>query len=337
MKTITEMKKALNAAIKALNEALSTEKNEAITKRLEAIDKDCKTLNDAIFHARLAELMALDTDDHAAMFNAWLDDRTVPTYSVKQSAKDGDYSLKEKAAGQKTSRHIFLTDLELAYQTKHGTKHADGTVEPDTSLTLCKSKRYYRMLAYFTHNLAVALGEELSAECGKDRHAVVPKMMVGNADEAKEMDFSGTSIGELQKQLNCIVEEILPATMTLKMNRADVRAIQQAYTREKHLEFTGKTEKQVLDNIIDAIQTRRANIRYVVNSKADCHKEGRPSGDRTEKQEADVSRASDREHENQQPEQPKTEKPKTPKKTSKKTDAATTAPIGLDKKDTTTK
>lgn len=247
-----------------LNAVHSTMTAAQVEKAVTAIKEAVKAENAAAVDIRAIQLVKMD--DQAQMFTDYINDPAVPVVRLAQSKTTGEYKL---TLGK---RHISFAKLEATYQRINGTKHADGTVDPDKSKTLTQSKRYAAMLSYFADNLTRLIAGDLS-ENGSKKKVSVPSLTAGTADQRKEYDFTGSSINALESQLNAIVSTILPADMVVKMKRVDVRALKQAATKEKLLDFTMKNEADLLARIFAAVKVRMNDDVYKLTSNAKAHKE----------------------------------------------------------------
>lgn len=247
-----------------LNAVHSTMTAAQVEKAVTVIKEAVKAENAAAVDLRAVQLVKMD--DRAQMFVAYINDPTVSIVKLAQSKTTGEYKLTPD------KRQISFAKLETTYQRINGTKHADGTVDPDRSKTLTQSKRYAAMLSYFADNMTRLIAGDLS-ENGSKKKVSVPSLTAGTADQRKEYDFTGSSINALESQLNAIVSTILPADMVVKMKRVDVRALKQAATKEKLLDFTMKNETDLLAHIFAAVKVRMNDDVYKLTSNAKAHKE----------------------------------------------------------------
>lgn len=236
-------------SISELVEALNAENNVAAAdKFLAALNEGIKAENKATIASAVESFVKSAEASPVDFFRSFIADPFVKVKRVKKDNKSGEYSLVDAV------RQISFAEVENAYGNAH------------KGQTLAQSKRYVGMIAHFTHNLHANLCGALSEEGQK---VTVKKF---NGQQVEEYDFTGTSIGKLQTQLNAIVSTILPEGMTIQMVKADVRAIMAAHQTEKFMEFTTAAEKKVLNQIFGAMRIRMAGNAYVVNSKAACHK-----------------------------------------------------------------
>lgn len=198
------------------------------------------------------------------MFIEYINNPFVKLVRVKENAKTKEHELTA------SKKQIPFSRLEAAYQAEGCPVLADGKIDSDLSKTLAQSKRYHAMLAYFVDNLTRNIAGDLSENTKK---VSVPKLTAGNDAERKEYDFSGNSINALETQLNAIVATILPENMTVKMMRTDVKALKQAATTEKFMQFSMSNEGRILNKIFSAIEIRMNNKAYTLTSKAKAHKQ----------------------------------------------------------------
>ena len=236
-------------SISEMLEALNAETNVAAADKLfSALNETIKAENKEIIESAVESFVKSAETDPADFFRAFIADPFVNIKRVKKDNKSGEYSVVDAV------RQVSFAEVETAYGKAH------------KGQTLAQSKRYVGMIARFTHNLHASLCGALSEEGQK---VTVRKF---NGQKAEEYDFTGTSIGKLQAQLNAIVSTILPDGMTIQMVKADVRAIMAAHQTEKFMEFTTAAEKKVMNQIFGAMRIRMAGKAYTVNSKALCHK-----------------------------------------------------------------
>lgn len=236
---------SINEMIEALNAETDVATHD---KLLATLNEVVKAENKATIASAVESFVKSAEVAPTDFFRAFIADPFVNVKRVKKDNKSGEYSVVD------TVRQISFSEVESAYGNAH------------KGQTLAQSKRYVGMIARFTHNLHANLCGELSEEGAK---VTVRKY---NGQAVEEHDFNGTSIGKLQSQLNSIVSTILPEGMTIKMVKADVRALMRAHQTEKFMEFTTAAEKKVMNQIFGAMRTRMAGKAYVVHSKALCHK-----------------------------------------------------------------
>lgn len=274
MKTNTNTAtKSAAMLVEELNAIRNTATGDDIAAKVAAIQEQVNKENAAATAERAVELVTMT--DRVEMFREFINNPTVPSVRFFHDKKSGEYRL---ISGKK---QLSFTKLEAAFQRLNGTKHEDGSVTPDKSATLTRSKRYAAMLSYFVDNLTRSIAGDLSH---KPKAVHVPALTYGTEDERKELDFSKNTPGALEFQLNAIVKAILPEGLTITMNKTDVRALKQAATKEKLMEFTMNTEAAFLLKIFSAMKVRMNDAAYVLNSKAKAHKvkEDKPADPKAE-------------------------------------------------------
>lgn len=277
----------LDQMVESLNAIRTTGSGAEIQEAINGINAACKAQTTENIQKRVDAILALEAD-RVAMFTDFINNPMAETVRLKQDIKTGEYALTN---GEK---QISFMQLESAFQKLHGTKHADGSVEADTEKTLAQSKRYYAMLAYFVDNLMRNIAGDLSEQAKKVN---VPTLTT-KQDRPADYDFSGSSLSALESQLRAIVNTILPADMSVKMLKVDVKALKQAATTEKVMKFTMANESRMMDKIFAAIRIRMNDEAYELASKAKAHKPAKEkltmneSG--SEKQEEAMSHVAER-------------------------------------------
>lgn len=277
----------LDQMVESLNTIRTTGSGADIQKALDGINAACKAQTTENIQKRVDAILALEAD-RVAMFTDFINNPMAKTVRLKQDAKTGEYALTN---GEK---QISFMQLESAFQKRHGTKHADGSVEADTEKTLAQSKRYYAMLTYFVDNLMRNIAGDLSEQA---KEVNVPTLTT-KQDKPADYDFSGSSLSALEGQLRAMVNTILPADMSVKMLKVDVKALKQAATTEKVMKFTMANESRMMNKIFAAIRIRMDDEAYELTSKAKAHKPAKEkltmneSG--SEKQEEAMSHVAER-------------------------------------------
>lgn len=279
--------KTLDQLVEELNTIRTTGNGADIQKAIDIISSACKEQTEKNVQERICTILALESD-RANMFINFINNPMAASVRLKQDAKTGEYAL---TSGEK---QISFMQLEKAFQMLHGTKHADGSVEADTSKTLAQDKHYYAMLTYFVDNLTRNIAGDLSEQVKK----VSAPALTSKEEKPTEYDFSGMSINALEAQLNILVSTILPAAMSVKMRRVDVKALKQAATTEKMMKFRMNDEGRMLNKIFAAVRIRMNDEAYELTSKAKAHKEAKPHLTANEanslEQETKMSKVSER-------------------------------------------
>lgn len=249
-------------AIKAENDS---SKRDALVQSLR---ESVKAENDETIKVTVEAFAHSAAQNVTAFFDAFLADATVGVKKVVQDAKTMEWKVTD---ARKT---IAFTEVEKVYRQENSNK------------SLARSMHYVGLTARFLHNLYVFICSSLSEESKK------VAMAKYNGPEITEADFAKVSKTQLHKQLQAIVDEILPEGYSLKMNRADVNALILAFTRNKELNFKTVNEAVLLRNIFAAMRTRKAGNSYSVESKAACHKA--KESNQTPAQEEKTSKIPDR-------------------------------------------
>ena len=236
--TITELLEAINA------EPNAAEKDAMVQTLREKVkadnDEHVKIAVEAFAHAAAADL--------TTFFDCFLTDASVSVKKVSQDAKTMEWKVTD---ARKT---IAFAEVEKVFR------------QENHNQPLARSMHYVGLTARFLHNLYVFTCTTLSEDSQK------VAMAKYNGPAITEADFAKASKTQLQKQLQAIVDEVLPEGYVLKMNRVDVNALILAFTRNKELNFKTVNEAALLRNIFAAMRTRKAGRAYSVESKAACHK-----------------------------------------------------------------
>lgn len=236
-------------SISELVEAIKTENDSTIKDTMvQALREKVKADNDANIKVAVETFAHYAAQNVTAFFDAFLTDATVGVKKVSQDAKTMEWKVTD---ARKT---ISFTEVEKVFRQENGSK------------SLARSMHYVGLTARFLHNLYVFTCSALSEDAKK------VAMSKYNGPAITEADFAKASKSQLHKQLQAIVDEILPEGYVLKMNRADVNALILAFTRNKELDFKTVNEAALLRSIFAAMRTRKAGRSYSVESKAACHK-----------------------------------------------------------------
>lgn len=257
-----------------------------------AMDEVLKDENKALVKSAVETFVNQYSREESAFWTAFINApfATVYKLSENEEAEDGErYSLTS------SKRRILFSQVDKVYAEKHNGQ------------TMAQAKHYPRLIARFTDNLYRHECGNLSDGAG-EKSAVIRVAYNGNKSEDKtaEVDFGKCSKGEMKKQLQAIVDAILPAEQSVPMVSADLNFVIRAYAKANcdTGKITGGAEKAVERIVFTAVRMRKNGEAYEVESKAKCHATEKPKkSERTEKQEEVMSKVGDRESENQKPEQ----------------------------------
>lgn len=260
------MKKALDEVLKAENKMRV---NQTVEDFANQYTREESLFWEAFINAPFADVLKLDE---------------------REEPEDGErYALSVK------KRRILFTQVDKVYAEKHNGQ------------TMAQAKHYPRLIARFTDNLYRRECDKLSKETG-EKSAVIRVAYNGNKSEDKiaEVDFGKTSKTEMKKQLQAVVDAIMPSEQSVPMITADLNFVIRAFAKADLDSGKVKTGKEtVVERIIfTAIRKRKNGEAYEVESNAKCHAQEKPKkSERTEKQEEVMSKVPDRQHENEKPEQ----------------------------------
>lgn len=253
-KTASQLVEELNAMITGADQI----DGELFVNKEIDTEKVIKAENTAATRARIDALLDKSREE---MFVDLLENPFIPgLVRLKRDKQTGHYEL---VAAKK---QLSFPALEKAYQVKMSKEHnADGSPIPNKNVSLSRDDRYTVMVSLFIDNIARAIAGDIASPAPQLSKAMA-------ARRATEVDFTAATNTAMVKQLNTIVAAILPETMEVKMIAADVKAIKQAATKEKFMEFTMNKETAMMGKIFLAIGIRRAGKAYSFQSAADCHK-----------------------------------------------------------------
>lgn len=288
-KTLTLSELTSEQIVELLNAESDLNKHAPMKK---AMDEVLKVENKALVKSTVETFVNQYTREESAFWTAFINSPFATVYKLTENeeAEDGErYSLSA------VNHRILFTQVDKVYAEKHNGQ------------TMAQAKHYPRLIARFTDNLYRHECGNLSEETGA-KSAVIRVAYNGNKSEDKiaEVDFGKCSKGEMKKQLQAIVDSILPADQSVPMVSADLNFVIRAYAKADLDSGKVKTGKEtVVERIIfTAIRKRKNGEAYEVESNAKCHAQEKPKkSERTEKQEEVMSKVSDRESENQKPEQ----------------------------------
>lgn len=284
--TLTELTSA--QILELLNAESDLNKHAPMKK---AMDEVLKAENKALVKCAVETFANQYEREESLFWDAFINHPFAEVFKLveNEDADDGErYALKS------SNRRILFTQVDKVYSEKHNGQ------------TMAQAKHYPRLIARFTDNLYRHECGNLSEETGKS--AVIRVAYNGNKSEDKtaEVDFGKCSKGEMKKQLQAIVDAILPAEQSVPMVSADLNFVIRAYAKANcdTGNIVGGAEKAVERIIFTAVRKRKNGEAYEVESKAKCHAQDKPKkSERTEKQEEVMSKVGDRQHENEKPEQ----------------------------------
>lgn len=236
---------------------------EALKTKKSALKTKIKAYNDseksgADFVALKAESEKLDefVRDHqiktfvdqyhtlprAEFIPEFLNNRKYTGYCVFQNTKTGDLSLKE------APRAVTLGALE-----KDLNKKDENSVAPATNYEIAVNPRFWKHLPMFYDNILRFIASDIKTSA--------PKLTAENAiRDFKTRDAEGfpiaTSLNKLSQQLNTLMKEFLPESLSIPMNSQDIRAIVMATTKARMMEFSAVNQSALVENILFAMEIR---------------------------------------------------------------------------------
>ena len=276
MTTFTEEKRIFTAA------ELLDDLNSFVSNRPDDVTDDQFTDGKAALMARIqnaldqenakkvesfvSDMLKKEEESKLSFWTEFLDHRECTISVLAEDKKNGGYRFAEKA------RRVSFMKLEKALQRKYGKQDADGKIKPDVTRTLVFNKHFYGMLSLFATNILLSIkGENFVVDKSVNLKSVPTEKMVDG------IDFSKRSMKDLEAQLRGVVSALLPDGYdTPKMLRADVKSIDmKAFKAKGENTFKLEAEARLIEAILDAINTRRAEKDYLLKSSCNIHKEAK--------------------------------------------------------------
>lgn len=238
---------AVDEKVAALNAALDDKKDMASVKSLEDDAKTAlKELNAKIAEQWLSEIKELEKVD------------AVKEY-LNAAGEIGAFRLKNPSG-------------EIVHYTVTSTKRALSFPTFNKVIKSASSSVYNIMAGRFLHNI--------SRNISSTSEGIGAKTLTLHMDEEKSKkagsDFDGFSNKMLEKQLQIVVNAMLPEGMEIKMKVMDVRYIKgvvSKYTTGKAAGVELANEKALYNAIVTAMYMRMNGLQYEQNSSASVHKD----------------------------------------------------------------
>lgn len=238
---------AVDEKVAALNAALDDKKDMASVKSLEDDAKTAlKELNKKIAEQWLTELQELDKVD------------AVKEY-LNATGEIGAFRLKNPSD-------------EIVHYTVTSTKRALSFPTFNKVIKSASSSVYNIMAGRFLHNIS---RNNSSTSEGIGAKSLTLHMDAATSKKAGS-DFDGFSNKMLEKQLQILVNAMLPEGMEIKMKVMDVRHIRgvvNKYTTGKTAGVEIAKEKVLYNAIVTAMYMRMNGLQYEQNSGAAVHKD----------------------------------------------------------------
>lgn len=238
---------AVDEKVAALNAALDDKKDMMTVKSLEDDAKTAlKELNAKIAEQWLSEIKELEKVD------------AVKEY-LNAAGEIGAFRLKNPSG-------------EIVHYTVTSTKRALSFPTFNKVIKSASSSVYNIMAGRFLHNI--------SRNLSSTSEGIGAKTLTLHMDEEKSKkagsDFDGFSNKMLEKQLQIVVNAMLPEGMEIKMKVMDVRYIKgvvSKYTTGKAAGVELAQEKTLYNAIVTAMYMRMNGLQYEQNSSASVHKD----------------------------------------------------------------
>ena len=238
---------AVDEKVAALNAALDDKKDMASVKSLE---DDAKTA--------LKEL-------NAKIAEQWL-------HETKELEKVDAVKEYLNAAGEIGAFRLKNPSGEIIHYTVTSTKRALSFPTFNKVIKAASSSVYNVMAGRFLHNI--------SRNISSTSEGIGAKALTLHMDEEKSKkvggDFDGFSNKMLEKQLQIVVNAMLPEGMEIKMKVMDVRHVKgvvSKYTTGKAAGVELANEKALYNAIVTAMYMRMNGLQYEQNSSASVHKD----------------------------------------------------------------
>lgn len=238
---------AVDEKVAALNAALDDKKDMASVKSLE---DDAKTA--------LKEL-------NAKIAEQWL-------HETKELEKVDAVKEYLNAAGEIGAFRLKNPSGEIVHYTVTSTKRALSFPTFNKVIKSASSSVYNIMAGRFLHNI--------SRNISSTSEGIGAKTLTLHMDEEKSKkagsDFDGFSNKMLEKQLQIVVNAMLPEGMEIKMKVMDVRYIKgvvSKYTTGKAAGVELAQEKTLYNAIVSAMYMRMNGLQYEQDSSASVHKD----------------------------------------------------------------
>lgn len=238
---------AVDEKVAALNAALDDKKDMMTVKSLEDDAKTAlKELNKKIAEQWLTELQELEKVDAVKVY-------------LNAVGEIGAFRLKNPSD-------------ESIHYTVISTKRALSFPTFNKFVNAASSSVYNIMAGRFLHNISLNIS---STSEGIGTKALTMRMDEETAKKAGS-DFKGHSNKLLEKQLQIIVNAMLPEGMEIKMKLVDLRFIKIAVQKA----MTGKSagvevakEKALYSAVVSAMYIRMNDLEYKLTSSATVHKD----------------------------------------------------------------
>lgn len=238
---------AVDEKVAALNTALDNKKDMASVKSLEDDTKTAlKELNKKIAEQWLSEIKELEKVD------------AVKEY-LNTAGEIGAFRLKNPSG-------------EIVHYTVTSTKRTLSFPTFNKVIKSASSSIYNIMAGRFLHNISLNISST--------SEGIGAKTLTLHMDEEKSKkagsDFDGFSNKMLEKQLQIVVNAMLPEGMEIKMKVMDVRHVKgvvSKYTTGKAAGVELANEKALYNAIVTAMYMRMNGLRYEQDSSAAIHKD----------------------------------------------------------------
>lgn len=250
--TFAEVLKAKKSALEIrIKEYNDSEKSSAdfVTLKAESEKLDEFVRNEQI-KTFIEQYHTLPRED---FIREYLNNRKYTGYRVTQNPKTGDLSLKE------APRAVTLNALEKALNEKD-----ENSVVPVANYEVAANAKFWKHLPMFYDNILRFIASDFRTSA--------PKLTAENAiRDFKTRDAEGfpvvTSLNKLSQQLNTIVKEFLPESLSIPMNSQDVKALVMAMTKARMMEFSMANQNAFVENILFDMEIRLNGRKYAFVAK----------------------------------------------------------------------
>lgn len=237
---IENLKETLKTEVNALNALYKegTAIDELIAQRAK-VDTLVESINTETVNARIDALLAMELKP---MFIDFINNQTITRIKVTENKERTEFII-----GDSVTKISFLQ------------------LEEKSENPLCKGV-YFKLMVIFMHNLYKSTATEANFNTSFSLNDEYAQLV-------KKYDFGKTSMVELEKQLNAILEKLLPEGLEIKAIKADVKYLLRAIGNTND---SGKTiiiqEKTFVKYLFAALDHRMNKKAYEVESKMTAHK-----------------------------------------------------------------
>jgi DNA-binding FrmR family transcriptional regulator len=216
---------------------------DEISAKIASIDELLKEANAEIIDNRINDLLSMPTLD---MFNDLIDNRSIIIKRLTQDAENR-YELSDSC------KQLSFVQIVKKAETP-----------------ICSSV-YMDLVSFFMDNLYRAKKDEMTV---KGLSGVAPCLKIECAKNRKDNHpvFKDHTFTAMEKQLNLVLDAILPEGMNIKAVKADVKYLMEAVSNTKKGKTVIIREDTFVNEIFTMLYHRKNKIAYEFQSKMNAHK-----------------------------------------------------------------